>query len=124
MKLTNKNCREIEILEMFKPAMFHNIPITDNDIKRFFDYSDRGRGKDEYTKRIANETQTKKYTGLSAMHWAKRNRDLTVRMWEEDWGSTLNAYSFVPDTRPMAEFASKSLHKLAILISKIGKDAA
>jgi len=39
--------REIEVLMYFMPIASHNISITDNDIKKYFEWSERGLHKED-----------------------------------------------------------------------------
>ena len=84
--MTRKQHRELEVVKHFIPATCTYLPLTDEDIRRFFYWSDRGIGKDEI-EREARQTNT----GLTALYWGKQRRDLQVSSYIEDWGTFVDS---------------------------------
>ena len=76
MKLSRKQQLELEAIKEFIPSWCTFEPITDDDLKTFFDFSDRG---------IKYEmTPDKQLTGLGALHYGKQYRDLHITMYRQD----------------------------------------
>lgn len=109
MKLTSKQRKELDVLRWFarKPEA-----ITDSDVQDYFAYSDRGEKK-ELGKALL---QPKNFSeGIVTLLQAKKNREVTVKMWMEDWGGNLNAWSFMDESLYMAEWIAETLDRPAIL---------
>lgn len=96
MKLTNKQQKELDVLLWFGAE-----PIAE-EIKVFFERSTKGLHKDL------------RWEDNSLMI-AKRNRDLQVAMWMEDWGDTLNAWSFLDEPQFIVEWIAEKLDRPAIV---------
>lgn len=115
MRLTSKNQKELRLIRYYIPDFMLDIDIDDESIKTYFDWSDRGIGKKEVEERIADENRTKKFTGLSALYFGKRYRDLAVTSYLEDWGDTCTSSDFVDEPKEVAEFLSKAMNKPGII---------
>lgn len=114
-KLTNKNRNEMKILTYHMPAFLKDAEITPEDAKTYFDWSDRGVGAKEVEARVFDENRTKSFTGLSALYFGKRNRDLAITSYKEDWGTTCTAGDFTDEPREVVEFVSKAIGKPRLL---------
>jgi hypothetical protein len=86
LSLSQKQQRELRILKWWKPSNVQWGRITQKQIRDFFAFSDRGirHGRNLLMDR----------DGFSALYWAKNRRDLQIAMYLEDWGDTMNAWSF------------------------------
>lgn len=115
MKLTGKQRKELEIIKWFIPANCSFEEITDEDIERFFAWSDRGEGASELRQIIAPLQKQAKMSGLAALYWGKQRRDLQITSYLEDWGATCNAYDFVDEPEVVAEYLAKRLKKPQIM---------
>ncbi len=115
MRLTSKNHNEMKLLAYYTPGFLKAIPIDDESAKVYFDWSDRGIGREHVETRVAEENRTKKFTGLSALYFAKRYRDLAITSYLEDWGTTVTALDFMDEPYEIVEFLAKALKKPAIL---------
>ena len=101
MKLTNKQKFEVSIL-----AWFSDKPFNDNDIRIFFEYSDKGMHKELGLN-----------LGGNPLLIAKKHRDITVKQWMEDWGDTLNAWSFLDEPQFIVEWIAKTLDRESIIMA-------
>jgi hypothetical protein len=111
VRLSTKQQRELEILRWFTD---YSKDITDEDIKRYFDASDRGIGAKDAKLALLNPS---KYpAGFSKLIAAKSRRDLQIESWKEDWGSTVNAWSFTDEPQVIAEWVAEVLDREAIIM--------
>lgn len=115
MRLTGKNQKEMHLLKHYTPTFLKDIEVTRADAEIYFDWSDRGKRRTEIESRIADENRTKNFTGLSALYFGKRYRDLAITSYIEDWGETLTADDFTDEPREIAEFVAKAIHKPGLL---------
>lgn len=115
MKLTKANQAELVILHHFTPSFLKSVEITDDDKEIYFDWSDRGKGKQEIENRVNQENRTKKFTGVSVLYFGKRYRDLVVTESKAKWGETTTALDFINEPIIIAEFMAKSLNKPGIM---------
>lgn len=112
MKLTKKQQQEIDVLKWFaqKPYL-----ITDDDIQTFIEISEQGKHKDIATRALL---QPKDFSqGIVELLAAKKNREITVKMWMEDWGDTVNSWSFTDEPQLIAEWIAKTLDREAIMVA-------
>jgi hypothetical protein len=81
MKLTPKQLKDLETILYFIPAEMKDIRITESDIKKFFDFSDKGIKveKRDYTKFAGLGGAD----GLDTLIQGKVRRGLHMGMWEE-----------------------------------------
>lgn len=86
MKLTAKQQLDLDTIRYYIPEHYEHSPITDEDIKRYFDWSDKGKGGDDI-KREALQTNS----GIAALYWGKNRRDLQVTSYIEDWGTYITS---------------------------------
>lgn len=107
MKLTNKQRRELRILKWWKPSAIKWGRITDKQLQDFFAWSDRGI---PHGRNVMNERD-----GFCALYWAKNRRDLQIQSYLEDWGDTMNAWSFTGIPREVKEDIAKRINKPKIL---------
>jgi hypothetical protein len=107
MKLSPKQAREIDILRYWVPESGNFDGLTDEDIRAYFDWSDKGvaHGRNVMTGR----------DGFCALFWAKNRRDLQITSYLEDWGDTLNAWSFTEIPFVVRKDITKRMRKPAIL---------
>jgi len=106
MKLTKNQQFEIDTLKHFIPSNVKFQEITDKDIEKFFNWSDKGIPH--------NENIVISKDGFSALMWAKNRRDLQITTYIEDWGETLTAVDFVDEPEELAIFFSKRMKKPGI----------
>lgn len=107
MKLTRKQQKELDIL-----LWFADYPkVTDDDIKQFFDYSDKGIGNADSVLTQPNEYSS----GFVALMSAKRNRDLQITDWKADWGHTVTAWDFIDEPQHIAEWVAEKLDREAVM---------
>lgn len=112
--LTANQKKEIEIIKYFIPTNIQHQPITDKDIKAFYDWSDRGIGE-EAIKQQATGLRVGTYTGLAALYWGKNRRDLQITSYKEDYGNYITSYDFVEEPRLIAQFIAQRLKKPGIM---------
>ena len=112
-KLTGRQRREVAVLKHFTPESLTGIPILDQDVSAYFDWSDRGVGN--APGRVAQEARGCHYTGLSALFFSKRNRDLSIASYQEDWGTLMCAPDFMDEPKEVAEFIAKSLDQPSLM---------
>lgn len=111
MNLSKKQQNELALIKWF----VGDVEITEADVKKFFDYSDRGIGKKDAQRALYNPQD---YTpGFVALISSKGRRDLQVQAWKEDWGDTLNAWSFIDEPQFVVEWIAKVLDREAILMA-------
>ncbi len=115
MRLTNKNHKELRVLKHYTPQMLRDVEIDDESATLYFDWSDRGIGKALIETRIAHESRSKRFTGLSALYYSKRYRDLAITSYLADWGDTLLVWDFEDEPREIAEFVAKAMNKPSIM---------
>lgn len=115
MRITGKNRNEIKLLSHFMPAFLRALEYDDEAARLYFDWSDRGIGKNLVEQRIADEGRTKKFTYLSALYFGKRYRDLAVTSYLADWGETCFPADFVDEPKAVAEFLAKAMNKPGIM---------
>lgn len=113
MKLTNKNRRELEVLRHYMLAHMKHIPLPDEAIEAYFDWSDRGN------RRFLAEASAEINSGVAGPYTAllagKRLRDLQVTSFRRDWGDLINEHDFVDEPDSVAQFLAKALRKPEIL---------
>lgn len=109
IKLSRKQQLDMGTCVHFIPTNCHWDEITDEDIRKFFDWSDKGIGGDNI-KQQAMST----HTGLSALYWGKQRRDLQVTSYLQDWG-LITAADFVDEPEFLAIWLSKVMKKPGIL---------
>lgn len=108
MRLSNKQQKELRIIEHFVPNYVKFPEPTERDIEDFFAFSDRGEKRREINR-------NRPFNGYDRLMWGKNRREVTVSMWREDWGYILTAMDFLDEPREFAEFASKALSKPGIM---------
>lgn len=108
MRLSNKQQKELRIIEHFVPDNTNFPEPTEEDIEDFFAFSDKGEKRREINR-------NRPFNGYDRLMWAKNRREVTVSMWREDWGYILTAMDFLDEPREIAEFASKALSKPGIM---------
>jgi hypothetical protein len=108
MKLSNKQKQELEAIRYFIPSWVTFDPITDKDIETFFAWSDRGI-------KLKINVMSMERTGLHALYYGKKYRDLQITSYLEDWGTYMNAWSFDEMPLNIVEYIAKRINKPAIL---------
>jgi len=109
MKLTKKQGLDLESIIYFIPEQMKDIYISEEDIEKFFEYSDQGKHK-EYVKSLSPQWERTWFWAL--LQW-KRWRGIHIRMYEEwvlDWSmpysALLNDY---PPPRSVVDFLKKEM---------------
>lgn len=115
MKLTAKQRKELVVLKHFIPANCTFRPITDDDIACYFAWSDKGIGKADVERLVGEEGRQRSFSGLAALYYAKRYREVAVAGYMEDWGTYCNAMDFVDEPREVAEYVAKAINKPAVM---------
>jgi hypothetical protein len=110
MRLTRKQVKELEVVRWFIPTNGTFMDITNDDIERYFAWSDRGVGSEELHREALHTN-----TGLSALYWGKQRRDLQITSYLEDWGRTCTAVDFMDEPVAIVEHLAKAMGKPAIL---------
>lgn len=108
MRLSRKQQLELDAIKYFIPGWVDFQPITEKDIEQFFAWSDRGVP-------LPINPNLKPLTGLHALYFGKRYRDLHITTFLDDWGNTLLAWDFQEFPRNVAEYLSKRMNKPAIM---------
>lgn len=122
MKLSQKQREDLDSALYFAPTNCFYKEVTNEDIKRYFDMSDKGIGKKEIEYQLAKENQEKagrniKYSGLAKIIHGKRNRDLQITSYLEDWGNGISFVDFDSEPEQVVKFISRSMKKPAIMMS-------
>lgn len=103
MKLTKKQQKELRILKWWRPSNVRWGRITDEQVEAFFGWSDNG---------IPHRRNTMvERDGFCALFWAKNRRDLHISSYLEDWGDTMNAWSFTGFPLEVKEDVAKRIGK-------------
>lgn len=110
-KLSKKQQRELRILKWWKPSNVKWGRITTKQAQAFFAWSDRGVPHGRNVLGIARG----KMDGFCALYWAKNRRDLQIQSYKEDWGNTMNAWSFTGMPIEVREDIAKRINKPEIL---------
>lgn len=111
MKFTKNQRAELDILLWFADRT----EFSESSIKKFFDYSDKGIGRDDAERALL---QPKDFEpDFVTLLLAKRNRDLQINEWKLDWGGMTNAWSFIDEPRYIAEWVAKVLDREAIILA-------
>lgn len=76
MKLTSRQQRDLETIDFFIPTNWSHLPVTEEDIKNFFEYSDRGLHKDLVKLSHFDD-------GFNILLLGKSRRGLHMGLWEE-----------------------------------------
>ena len=108
MKLSKKQRDELAAIEYFIPSWVEFEPVTDYDIERFFAWSDKGV-------KLDINLLSPPWTGLHALFYGKKYRDLQITSYLEDWGNTMNAWSFNEMPKDVAAYIAKRMDKPAIM---------
>lgn len=108
MRTTGKQRSELVAIKYFVPSWVSFDEITDNDVERFFAWSDKG-------KPLGENVMSPPWTGIKALYWGKKYRDLHITTYLEDWGETLTAWDFREFPRDVAEYLSKRMGKPGIM---------
>lgn len=74
LKLSKKQNDELQTLLYFTPEMYKDIEVTDDDIKKYFEWSDKGMHKE-----CVNSTAL---NGFNALVWGKRRRGIHIAVYE------------------------------------------
>lgn len=107
MKLTTKQAKELKVLRYWIPGNWKHQHITQKQISDFFAWSDRGVA---HNRNVISDND-----GFTALYWAKNRRDLQIQSYLEDWGFTMNAWSFSEMPNYIREDIAKRMRKPAIL---------
>lgn len=77
MGLTNKQQKDLETIKYFIPDCLKNIEITDDDVIKFFEYSDKGMHKEDIKGNYFND-------GFNVLIQGKRWRGIHIHeLWEQ-----------------------------------------
>lgn len=112
MKLSKKQRLDLKTAMYFIPSNYKHGQITDEDIGRFFAWSDKGIGK-ESIKQEAMQTNT----GLAALYWGKQRRDLQVTSYIEDWGWYITCTDLADEPEFICEWLAKVMRKPIIYVA-------
>jgi hypothetical protein len=110
MKLTNKQQLDIDTVKHFIPSNVKFKDLSDEDIERYFDWSDRG-----IDKQVIVTEAMQSDSGIASLYWGKQRRDLQVTSYIEDWGSYITSVDFIEEPRFLVEWLSKVMKKPGIL---------
>lgn len=107
MRLSRKQRQELEVLRYWVPSNCSFKRITSKQILDYFSWSDRGHahGRNTFVDR----------DGFMALFWAKNRRDLQITSYLEDWGNTMNAWSFSDMPEIVQRDIAKRMRKPAIM---------
>lgn len=108
MKLTSKQRNELKILRYWIPSNLAHKRLTQKQVDKFFAWSDKGIKHGE-------NIISPPWTGFKALYWAKNRRDLQIASYLEDWGSTMNAWSFDDMPKHIRIDIAKRMKKPAII---------
>lgn len=116
MRLSKKQHEDLESALYYTPSNCVFKPVSEQDIKRYFDWSDKGIGKKQIEDDLRAEIQrnsakSTKYSGFAKICFGKRNRELMITMYLEDWGSTMNAWSFPEEPESIKNFLRRAMKK-------------
>lgn len=120
MKLSKKQQEDLASALYYAPGnCIFNEP-TEADIKRYFDWSDKGIGKKQIEADMSLENRknagtSNAYSGFAKIYYGKRNRELMITMYLEDWGDTVNAWSFSDEPETVKAFLRRAMKKEAIV---------
>lgn len=76
MKFTSKQQKDLETITFFIPKAISHIKITEEDIQKFFEYSDQGKHRED--KQMSHFED-----GFNALVEGKRWRGVHMGLWEE-----------------------------------------
>lgn len=76
MKLTKNQQKDLESIIYFIPSILKNVSVKEEDIKMFFENSERGMHQDKVRTSHFND-------GFNALIEGKRWRGIHMQMWEE-----------------------------------------
>ena len=118
MKLTKNQKKELTVLLWFRPLNSPKGEVTQDDIKKFFDYSDKGIGRQDAELCLAQPAGfSPGFVGLMA---GKKYRDLQVKDWKEGWGNPdagcVTSWDFIHEPREIAEWVTEVLDREAIIL--------
>lgn len=108
MRLTGKQAHELKILRYWIPSNVKWKRKTQKQVQAFFAWSDRGI---PHGRNVLNDRD-----GFCSLYWAKNRRDLQIQSYIEDWGTTMNAWSFDGMPQDVVMDISKRMQKAAIVI--------
>lgn len=74
-RMTPKQTKDLETVKYFIPNGYKDFPITDADVEKFFEYSERGLHEAHKTDKIE--------TGFDVLVFGKRRRGLHMGLWED-----------------------------------------
>lgn len=81
--MTQKQLNDIEVCRYFIPDTLKDIPITEEDKKKYIEYSERGRHKELIKLSHFDD-------GFNALVCGKKWRGIQLQIWEESILETLN----------------------------------
>lgn len=116
MRLSQKQREDLESALYYAPSNCAFEEPTDEDIRRYFNWSDKGIGKESIVADMQAEVQqnagrTGTYSGFAKIYFGKRNRELMITMYLEDWGDTMNALSFADEPDSIKCFLRRAMKK-------------
>lgn len=122
--ITEKQAKDIECIKYFIPKVMATIPVTDEDISMFLEYSDKGMHKDKLYEAPHKDFTPQYWNGLNALAQGKKKRGLHMRMWEEGlmeapavfWISHMAFYELIENDgdifpRPVVDFMKREMFK-------------
>lgn len=120
MPLTKGQQQDLESIRFFIPDAMKYVAISDQDIKDFFELSEKGKHQERVGSYLMD--------GFNALVQGKRWRGIHMEMWEEGVLSCDVPYLNIIEGLPISvvEFASKELFKGKDkeIIMKVWKDYA
>lgn len=110
MKLSPKQQNEISVWEYFIPQNCQWLEKTDDDIKKFFEWSEQGKHKNDL------EIPMYKKEGRTYFHalvWGKKWANIHIHeLWEPDIGTTIGYIELVDEMpRVVIDFIKKEIFK-------------
>jgi len=108
MRLSKKQSDELEAVKYFIPGWVAFDQITDEDIQNFFSWSDSGTP-------LGINPLRAPWSGLHALYYGKKYRDLHITSYLEDWGTVLNAWSFDEMPESVVRYIAKRMKKPEII---------
>lgn len=107
MKLSPKQKNDLEVSMYFIPQTMKHIPISDEDIQMYFEWSEQGKHKDKVG------GMPYKMNGFNALVQGKEWRGIHMQMYEEGvLDSTIPYADILEDTpRSVVDFIKKEMFK-------------
>ena len=109
MNLSLRKEQDLETIKYFMPEFMKTIPISDEDVERFFEYSERGLHKHLLSTGLGIHHQD----GFNALCEGKRWRGIHMQMYEEGVLDGSTPYNILVEGAPKSviDFMAKEMFK-------------